>query len=499
MSRPAPFKRRSSTSRAQLSLPFPLYPFLDSLPLRYLSHHPSQVLRNFFLTVTKWEAEEIAILGSRPQVQPPQPNLSRLPPSLIHLLLLSPALTQIPSMHDMFVRASKSTFNSSDAESHLDGRFPAVGEGLLELLLQQPRSPPPASDEEDPPLESDIFPHLSVRNLAKLLLPPVKSITLPGLAKSLPTIERLLAVISSSSSDAGANFGEAWEVLSLVLERLDGDALKMGLVGGFGGAGKDALERGDRWLDEVCGGRSRWTRTVGIVCSHLGEDSECEQICLRLCLGSLLTDYKSHRLSFDLLVVPHASRRVRRRALVDFLLSQLSHSPKSHRRTRQHQKQPAVPLPLRNRRATMLRVVRRLRSNPESVVRGSTEEGQGRRGSVPGGTQENDQLPRRRSPALEIRDLHQHQGDDRGVQGQSRRGSSRIKTQADLNSPRLLRSSPTPPKLPRRNPLPPLAVEPSTPSSKSTLLPSRRSHTPPRITEIQLGLLFDLRRRRSSP
>jgi len=178
-------------------------------------------------------------------------------------------------MHEMLIRAAKSTFTASDAESLLDGRFPCVGEGLLELLLQQPRSPSPPLDEEDPPLKPSPPSHLSIRKLAELLLPPVKSISVVGLAKTLPTIERLLAIISSSPSDSGASFGEAWEVMSLVLERLDSEALKKGLVGGFDGAGKDALERGHRWLDDACGGRSRWSRTVGIVCGHLGEDSDC--------------------------------------------------------------------------------------------------------------------------------------------------------------------------------------------------------------------------------
>lgn len=240
---------------------------------RYLCNHPAHVLQNFFGTIADWEANQIVAAGSRSQVQPPEPNLSRLPPSLVHLILLSPVLAQTQQMQAMILRATSSTFSASDAESHLDARYPAVGEGLLELLLDPPHPPrleldPSASDPATPA-------HHSVRNLARLLLPPVKSIPLSRLAKTLPTIERLLAIIARSSGTQ-VEAGEAWEVLVLVLQRLDDEAIRVGLVGGFEGKSKGVLERADRWSDSVCGGRTRWTRTAAIVCSHLGEDIDCE-------------------------------------------------------------------------------------------------------------------------------------------------------------------------------------------------------------------------------
>lgn len=254
--------------------------FLTTFPsIRYLNRYPSAAISSFFSTASTWESAMIR--KSPPPPAAPLVRLSRLPRSLVHLILLSPSLTLDPEILALFEQSALFQADSTDLDVHLDAKYPVVGEGLLELLLLDPPPSPtspapittPADDAEDikPPPP---YPHQQIRALAHMLLPQPKSISLDRLPQTLPAIDRLLALVSATGT-AEDKLKLGWELLDLVLGRLMDDAVVALVRGQVGAAGRI---RSDRWLDDMCGGRSRYERIVTLITGRLGERVSCQSV-----------------------------------------------------------------------------------------------------------------------------------------------------------------------------------------------------------------------------
>lgn len=249
---------------------------------RYLSQYNRRKVTDFFSVISRWDTSVILNAAASTStasstVQPP-PKLSRLPPSLVYLILSDPVVASHSSIRSLIQSASESasTAGQFDVQVNLDRRFPFFGEGHLALLLDRPSPILPteglAIDLSTPPPDPS---RDAIRGfILSHLLPSKQTIPLDRLSFSLPTIERLLFLISYPATPVD-QVREAWDLLRLLLDKLDEGCIRDGLIGD-GKGDEIKLPRSDRWLDEKAGERSRWRRIAPFLCGQLGERVDCE-------------------------------------------------------------------------------------------------------------------------------------------------------------------------------------------------------------------------------
>lgn len=232
---------------------------------QYLRDQSGERIGNFMRTLTNWEAQ---LLGD-----PATVRWRDVAPTLRLLVVLDAALSSQPNVVRIFnaeldAQAAAEASAVEDAglfavgptARPLDyGASPVFGEGVLSLLLPAHGATPLSSAAPDRPAE-----------FALSLLPHKLSIT-PGsnLFDSLPALERLLSLVTSTGFVTAAVERDAWRALHALLLRLSPSAIDSLLSGGDGAL---KVDRNDRWLDNHCRGGSGelWAGLASMLCSKLG-------------------------------------------------------------------------------------------------------------------------------------------------------------------------------------------------------------------------------------